>query len=182
LTAFSIILAIVVGSIVAWKTLKNEKEDIIQRCGGDEILAERMIKAGRLAWAEARVELHQREERHMCIETGCRRAVAGQRIFAHCEEHLDNHEKRLHEDQVEVQISKGLWPKPLSDSPFSKVFDDTSYEREFMQGNISKKEAALADAHNLLNDDRAHRKERRAFLPTELRERIERRASGDTQV
>jgi hypothetical protein len=100
----------------------------------------------------------------MCVATGCRKIVVGRRIFAHCEEHLDKHEQDWLKEEIETQIAEGRWPKPKSTDCLTKAFEETFQEqdKEFMQERISRKEAALTAAYNLVNQADAQRLERRA--------------------
>ncbi len=164
-----------------WNLWLRQKEEIIQRLGGDQMVAERLMQAGRLDWAEDRVALWQREQRHMCLATGCRKPVAGKMIFAHCEEHLDKWEQGWWKDRAEDQIGTGEWPK-ISKHPISKIFDEhfAELDKDAIQQRIEMKDTALTAAYALLKQSDVDGMERKAFLPLHLRRKLEHKTTPDS--
>jgi hypothetical protein len=139
----------------------------------DEALANRIIEAGRLKSAETRIELYERENRHMCLTPGCRNPVVGIWIFAHCEQHLERYEKQWLAEKLESQDVSS----PPNDEEHSIVKQAQkaieARRKELAQQNASSKMQALADARDLLNGVRVHKLERIAYLPSKLQARIE---------
>jgi hypothetical protein len=143
----------------------------------DEWLANRIIEAERIKTAEARLELYDSDdskELHMCITTACRNPVVGRWIFAHCEQHLTSYERRWLEEKIE----DGGVTRPLADDsvhPLAKDFQEAikSRDKELVIQNASKKDAALAEARDLLEKARSQQRERDNYLPRQLLRRVE---------
>jgi hypothetical protein len=131
------------------------------------------LEAERLKSAELRLQLIEREDRHMCLAPGCRNPVAGKWVFAHCELHL----KPWEEDWLKEDIESPSWkPAPKDDSEHPYVTELKKIrevrEAELAKENGLRKEKALADARDLLDKAHALELERRAFIPEKLRRRI----------
>jgi hypothetical protein len=143
----------------------------------DESLANQIIEAERIKTAEARLELYDSdasEERHMCITTACRNPVVGRWIFAHCKEHLERYERRWLEEKIE----DGGVKRPANDEPVHELvkgFQEAikSRDKELARQNALKKDAALAEARDLLEKARSQQRERYTYLPPQLLRKIE---------
>lgn len=164
---------IVAGCAIGWLLGKVIKELSVFQ---DEWLANRIIEVERIKTAEARVELYDSvdsEERHMCITTACRNPVVGQWIFAHCQRHLTSYERRWLEEKIEAGGTK----RPSSSSEHQLVKDMReaieARDKELVRQNASKKDAALADARDLLEKARSQERERDTYLPPQLLRRVE---------
>jgi hypothetical protein len=162
---------VIVGIAVLFLLHQNR---VLQKLSlfADESLANRIIEAGRLKSAETRIELYERDNRHMCLTPSCRNPVVGKWIFAHCEQHLEQYEKQWLEDKVE---SDGMVRQP-EDGEHSYVKQARELvearRKELAQQNAVSKIQALAEARDLINTTRSHEAEREAYLPWKLRYRI----------
>jgi len=125
----------------------------------------------------------EREDRHMCLSPGCRNAVVGKWVFAHCERHLKSWEERWLKEDIESPSWK---PAPKDDSEHPSVTQAKraieARDTELAKENGLRKEKALADARDLL--DKAHALElaRRAFVPEKLRRRIKENNSAQQEA
>ncbi len=140
----------------------------------DEARADWIMEAERLETAKARIELFEREQRHMCVAPGCRNPVVGQFIFAHCEKHLKRYESRWLEEGIE-SLPQAFRTKVDATHPIVKSAQETlaSRDEELAMENATKIQEARAAARDLVDRAESCEAERRAYLPAELRERIE---------
>jgi hypothetical protein len=140
----------------------------------DEVAANRIIEVGRIKTAEARVELYEDEQRHMCITPACRNPVIGRWMFAHCQYHLEPYERRWAEEKVEEGGSKGASQNDKEHPIAQKLRElDEEGTKELAQQNASKKIEALAEARELLNKASSQQRERHSYLPVHLLRKIE---------
>ena len=139
----------------------------------DEALANRILEAERLKTAELRLQLIEREGRHMCITPGCRKPVVGRQLFEHCEQHLKPWEQRWLDEDVE---SPDWRPKPKDESEHPAVSGMKDIVRakdeKLVKEIAARKEKALADANDLLERAYGLESERSAYLPHKLRLRM----------
>jgi hypothetical protein len=56
-SALVAIVAVIAACALIWNLWKRQREEIIERLGGDQILADRFLDSGRLSWAEDRIAL-----------------------------------------------------------------------------------------------------------------------------
>lgn len=92
--------------------------------------------------------------------------MVGKLIFAHCEIHLDDAEKRWLEEDVETN---GFVRK--KDNPLAKPFEDL--EIAAMKETQQIKEKALSAAYLIVEEFWEKQKERRRYLPNDLLVRLE---------
>ena len=148
---------------------------VLQRLSflANEALATRIVETERLKSAEARLELYEREDRHMCLTPGCRNSVIGKLIFAHCERHLERYEQQWVESKLELE---GRRPPSKDEHPVNKTARELTenLDQERIQQNAADKMRALAEARNLLKNALSQKLERRAYLPQILQGRLER--------
>lgn len=168
-------LCLVIFGLLTGLLIRNWIEKLERLCIlADETFANQIVQAERLKSAEIRVRLYeQADSRHMCLAPACRNPVMGNWAFAHCENHLEQFERRWLEGNLE---SEGL-PKPSDDDhPVVRQLTEAIAERdkELIQQNASGLMDALSKARNLLKHARAYEVERCAYLPAKLRWRMER--------
>jgi hypothetical protein len=132
----------------------------------DEALADQ-IQEERTESALRRVGLYDREGRHMCLMAGCRAAVVGKHVFAHCERHLDPWEKQWIDEEIETKPYSS--PKQdQSEHPSVRGARERAEARnvQLAKENAENKIKALSEAMGLLAADRRRMGERRAFSPS----------------
>jgi hypothetical protein len=138
-----------------------------------EAVAQKILDRENLKSAKLRLQLMVQEGKHMCLAPGCRIPVVGKRIFEHCENHLSEIEKEWWRDDIESPN----WKRPLDDPsehPYVKAAREISEERrlEIAKEIVSRKDKALAEARNLVEEASRLETERSVFLPFRLRQRI----------
>jgi hypothetical protein len=146
----------------------------------DGALANRIVEAERLKTAELRLDLYDREGRHMCLMPGCRNPVVGRLIFAHCERHLESYEQRWLKEEIETKP----YERPATDESVHPTVQMArkgleERDKQLAEQNASKKMDALAEARELLSKAAQDRAERYAYLPAGLRQRIEETAKTE---
>jgi hypothetical protein len=138
-----------------------------------EAVANKILDAERLKSAELRLELIEREGKHMCLAPACRMPVVGKYIFEHCSSHLSPLEKRWLEEDIESPN----WKRPADDPsehPLVKAARLVGEEREkqISKDIVERKEKAIVEARELIEHSRRLDVERSSFLPAKLRLRI----------
>ncbi len=139
----------------------------------DEALAERIIRSERIKRATARVELYEEKDQHLCLDPTCLNPVVGRAIFGHCERHLEPWERNWLQDDVE---KKGIQqPRDPSDHPLTTQIRKSIEDRtlELIEQIALDKKRALDDARSLMAREKIDRRERSAWLPRGLDERLE---------
>lgn len=134
----------------------------------DDALADRIIKSERIKRAQARIELYEGHEQHMCLHPVCPNPVAGKWIFGHCERHLTTYERNWLQEEFET---KGL--ESTSDEtehPTVSYLRKLNAEQrlELVKQLAERKKQALADARLLVEAARLEADERRAWMRTKL--------------
>ena len=138
-----------------------------------EAVANKILDAERLKSAELRLELLEREDKHMCLAPACRMPVVGKYVFEHCNIHLSALEKRWLEEDIESPN----WKRPADDPSEHPSVKELRLAREGRELQISKdiaerKERAIVEARELIEKNRRLNQERSSFLPAKLRLRI----------
>jgi hypothetical protein len=132
----------------------------------DRTAADYIIQVQRMKTARKRTEMYQSLGRHMCLYEDCTNPVIGKKIFAHCEVHLEDVEKRWREEDIETQGFAGREKHPLD-----SVFQGS--EIASMEDAMKEKTAALDAAFAIESEFWNKRKERRRYLPKDLLRRLE---------
>lgn len=137
----------------------------------DRAEAEYIISVKAMKAARKRISMFERENLHMCLETGCERPVAGKRIFIHCEAHFNNTEQRWFKDNLEAV---GHAHPDEDEHPIVRAVEDSLIQREveLAKKNVQLKERALCEAYETSNAFWQRRHERSKFLPTGLLKRL----------
>jgi hypothetical protein len=138
-----------------------------------EAVANKILDAERLQSAELRLELIEREGKHMCLAPACRMPVVGKYVFEHCVRHLTAVEKRWLDEDIESPN----WKRPADDPsehPTVKAVRLVGEERELQISKeiAERKERAIVEARELIEKNRQLNQERSSFLPAKLRLRI----------
>jgi hypothetical protein len=141
----------------------------------DRAAAEYIIEVQRMKTARKRTQMYQSRELHMCLHEGlyegCENPVVGKAIFAHCEIHLDDTEKKWLEEDVETHGFSRREERPLS-----KAFE--TLEIDHIKESQQKKEIALNEAFKIVKEFWKMFKERRRYLPKDLLSRLEKYESS----
>jgi hypothetical protein len=136
----------------------------------DRTAADYILQVQRMKAARKRTEMYESLGLHMCLYEGlyegCENPVVGKSIFAHCEIHLEDFEKRWLEEDVETHGFAGREKHPL-DSAFQGL------EKGSMEDAIRKKRESLDAAYRIVEEFWNKQKERRRYLPKDLLARLE---------
>ena len=180
-----------IADLIIQKWAAEQRDFIIQRCGADRALADRIIQAGRLNLAEARVGLYQQERRHMCLKPCCRKPVVGESIFAHCADHLSGYEKNwlqniqhLGSEERFIELEGAIPKEEPLDHRLVAALDNV--ERESFKRLIGEHCAdhgkALGDANRFIKSFYLEKAERNAILPAQLKRRMEETAEQEEEA